>query len=41
MRFRLLVQGREVEVGTLRQLTKKLKRWRKEVTDVRIEPVAS
>lgn len=40
MKFRLLVQGREVEVGTLRQLAKKVRRWRKHVTDVRIEPVA-
>ena len=41
MKFRLLVNGQEVEVGTLRQLTGKLKHWRKQVADVRIAPVAS
>lgn len=41
IRFRLLVQGREVGTGTLRQMTGQMKHWRKQVADVRIEPVAS
>ncbi|WP_156337105.1 hypothetical protein [Paenibacillus dakarensis] len=41
MQFRLLVQGREVDTGTLRQMTGQMKQWRKQVADVRIEPVAS
>jgi hypothetical protein len=41
VKYRLLVQGREVAVGPMRKITKKANDWACLIIDVRVEPVAS
>lgn len=41
VKYRLLVQGREVAVGSMPKVSKEAKKWACLIIDVRVEPVAS